>query len=142
MRLVRENVKEDDWEYFNSLNIHFQGKHITADKYSKWVVDNERKIVFTMVQTPGRDYGATYILLWEKIRVYIYVEDWSELPSDDGIRKYHWDIQSVSAPMTLNKKKSELINLIREIASINCVLNSSSIFVIDNIAEPQFKEVM
>ena len=146
MALVREDVRQEDWEFFNALNIQFERKHIMANKYSKWVIDREREIIFTRVQTPGRDYGETYILIWGKARVYIYLESWSTQPGDDGRRKYHWDIQRVTAPIFLRNKRDELISLIREVADINydrreaidCI--NPTIFVIDNIVEPQFVE--
>lgn len=140
MALVRENVKQEDWEYFNSLNIQFEGKHITADKYSTWVIDRVGELVFTRVQTPGRDYGETYILIWGKARVYIYIESWTTLPEEDGRRRYHWDIQRITAPTSLRNKQDELFDLIRKVAEINYYSRSSSIFVIDCIAEPQFVE--
>lgn len=66
MAFVREDVRQEDWGFFNALNIKFQHKHITADKYSEWVIDREREIIFTTVCWGGRDYGKTYILIWRK----------------------------------------------------------------------------
>ncbi len=140
MALIREDVRQEDWEFFNSLNIQFEGKHKTANEYSEWVIDREREIIFTAVCLAGRDYGYTYILIWGKSRVYIYVEDRTVRHADEGVRKYHWDIQSVTAPESLKDKRDELVNLIREVAVINYDPRSSSIFVIDNIAEPRFVE--
>lgn len=140
MALVKEDVRQEDWEFFNSLNIQFEGKYKTANEYSEWVIDREREIIFTAVRLAGRDYGHTYILIWRKARVYIYVESRSEYHTDENARKYHWDIQRVMAPKSLEGKKDELVALIRDVAVINYDPRSSSIFVIDNIAEPRFVE--
>lgn len=33
MALVREDVRQEDWEFYNSLNIQFEGKLKTANEY-------------------------------------------------------------------------------------------------------------
>ncbi|VDN49131.1 protein of unknown function [Petrocella atlantisensis] len=140
MTLTREKVRQEDWEFFNALDIQFMSEHIMADEYSAWVIDRERKIVFTRVQTPGRDYGDTYILLWGETRVYIYVDSWTTLPGSDGIREYHWDIQRITAPLSLQNRRDKLIELIREVSVLNFYTRSSTRFVIDNISEPHYIE--
>ena len=139
MALVREDVKQEDWEYFNSLNIQFEGKHITADKYSTWVVNPEREVFFTTVCWGGRDYGDTYILIWGQSRIYVYVEA-RPTRLANGTREFCWLIEKITAPLTIKDKRDELINLIKEVADINYDRRSSAIFVITRIAEPEFIE--
>lgn len=140
MAFVSEYVRQEDWEFFNALDIQFERKHITANQYSNWVIDREREIIFTMVGRLGRDHGRTFILIWGKSRVYIYVEGRSVRPSDNGVRTYHWDIQSIKAPARLKDKKKELVSLIREVSEIKNEGEIGGVFVLDNIAEPQFVE--
>jgi hypothetical protein len=140
MVFIREHVPQEEWEFFNNLNIQYQRAHITADKYTTWVIDRERKIIFTNICLSGRDSGHTFILIWENLRVYIYVESRSEYHSNENTRKYHWDIQRITAPKSLEGRQDELVALIRDVAVINYDSRSSSIFVIDNIAEPRFVE--
>ncbi len=145
MALVREDVRQEEWEFFNSLNIQFEGKHKTANKYSKWVTDRERDIVFTTVRLAGRDYGDTYILIWENARVYIYVES-RLVVFEDGSQEYQWYIESITAPIALKNKRDELLELVKNIANVNyerrdaidCI--SPTKFVVVTIAEPRFVE--
>ncbi|KAF5048888.1 hypothetical protein DSECCO2_445400 [anaerobic digester metagenome] len=140
MAFVREKVPQEDWKFFNDLNIQYLREQITADKYSTWVIDRDNDIIFTNICLGGRDYGHTYILKWKKLRIYIYMESRSEYHSEENARKYHWDIKRITAPKSLEGKRDELVNLIRNVAVINYDPRSSSIFVIDNIAEPRFIE--
>ncbi len=140
MSFVREKVPQDQWEYFNSLNIKYEGKLRTANEYSIWVIDREREIIFTNTCLSGRDYGDSYILIWGEERIYIYVEAHTERQTEYAAKYCHWDIQCIIAPMSLKDRQAELIKLIRQIAEIHYDPRSTSTFVIDNIAEPQFKE--
>lgn len=58
--------------------------------------------------------------------------------TDEEVRKYHWDIQSVRVPVSLKGKQYELVSLIRELAVIYNEGRSDGDFVIDKIADPQF----
>lgn len=140
MAFVREHVPQDEWDFFNALNIQFESKHIMANKYSKWVIDRDREIIFTLVGRPGRDYGRTYILIWGKSRIYLYVESRSVQPSENGVRTYHWDIKNITAPEHLKVKRKEVIRLIRDVSEIENKDEIGGVFVIDNIEEIQFVE--
>lgn len=139
MTFVREHVLQEEWEFFNALNIQFEREHITADKYTTWVIDRERKIIFTTVCWGGRDYGETYILIWGKARVYIYIESRFTI-LNDGTQEYRWLIEKITAPRSLKDKRDELISLIRELADINFTAKSTLNFRIYKMAEPQFVE--
>lgn len=114
MTFVREHVPQEEWEFFNALNIQFEREHISADKYTTWVIDREREIIFTTVCWGGRDYGQTYILIWGKARVYNYVESHS-IKLNDGTRELRWFIEKITAPISLKDKSDELISLIKEV---------------------------
>jgi hypothetical protein len=141
MALVYEKVPEKDWDYFNSLNIYYEGKHVTANRYTRWAFDKEQNIYFTLVQPPSRDYGETYLLNWGKDRIYIYVETHPRF-NDDGTRSYHWDIAKIIAPKSLKAEHTELTNIIRELSEFYYYSDphNNVEFIIDNIAEPKFIE--
>ena len=44
MALVYEKVKKEDWELYNSFLPNIE----TADEYTKWVVDREKKYIFLL----------------------------------------------------------------------------------------------
>lgn len=140
MELIREKVKQEDWEFFDSLNIQYNHEHIIADKYATWVTDRNREIIFTCVDLGGRDYGETYVLIWQESRVYIYIEARSVWHKMDNVDKYHIDIQNITAPIVLKDKHDDLVQLIREVCMADRDPRSTAEFVIDNIAEPQFVE--
>lgn len=109
------------------------------------MIDRERDIIFTTVRLAGRDYGDTYILIWENARVYIYVES-RTVVLEDGSQEYHWYIESITVPIALKNKRDELMELIVNIANvyyenrdaIDC--KSPSKFLVVTNAEPRFIE--
>jgi hypothetical protein len=149
MGFIYEKVAEKDWEFFNSLNIQFEGKHITADRYTRWVREKEKKIYYTKVKWGGRDYGDTCILIWGEYRIYIYMENKVVIHTEDKIERFHCDIRDIRTPRSLESCWEEVLELIKEILTVEYygdprnLLNApdnKTLFVIDGIADPTFVE--
>ncbi len=137
MSFIKENVKKDDWGFFNSLEIQRMGERVLANDYSEWVIDRERETIFTLAHRGGRDFGPCYCLIWENYKIYIDVEI-RPTTLADGTHENRWLIVYIEAPSQLKEKKNELEMLIREVTRIENEGENRWQFSLISMVEPTF----
>ena len=125
MALVYEKVKKEDWELYNSFLPNIE----TADEYTKWVVDREKKIYFFWTGGEVRESIYEFFMSLDNLKVYIY----TQIRCVTG-NMYVW-IDRISIPKKIsdnNEKKAEIVSLVKEILQI--LYNNKIVF--QSVAEP------
>ncbi len=124
MAFVFEKVPEEDWDYFNSFNIIYQGEHYCADKYTQWAADKERRIYLTWL-TRGLENSNVYALIWESNVIIIETEvrPTRLLNGNEETTEIRWFIEQIYAAQKLSSKSQEILALINESAKAMYKLN-------------------
>ena len=99
-------------DLYNSFHLMYQGEKIEADELSKWYVDEDRNVYFDFLGGGCLEQPSTYVLIWNNRKVMINVE---VRPSTDRVR---WLIESIKAVKELYPYKDNIINLIKEAATV------------------------
>ncbi len=139
MAFVFEKVPEKDWDYFNSFNIIYNGKHYCADKYTQWAADKEREIYLVWLPCGDLEMPNIYALVWKLNVIFVETE---ERPTyitkgKKEIREIRWQIERICVPRGIDFKRSEILSAINEAGKSMCVLSKSD-FVVTHFPELTF----
>lgn len=139
MAFVFEKVPEKDWNYFNSFNINYHGKHFYADEYTQWAADKEREIYLIWLPCGGLEMPNVYALVWKSNVIFIETEERPTYITKDNkqIREMRWLIERISIPRGIDLKRSEILAAINEAGKSMCVLSKSD-FVVTRFPELTF----
>ena len=135
MAFIKEWLKEEDWELYNSFELYYDHKLKKANENRLWTVDKERDIYFIFLGGGGLDVPEEHAIIWQNRKIRIMSDTKAVTEKTSGKTFLHWAVTNIWAEKSLEKKESELIQLIREILSWGC-----ENLVIDQMAEPVFVE--
>ncbi len=138
MAFISEWVQEKDWDLYNSFDFYFNHKRKLAHKNCYWTVDREREIYFIFSGGGNMDMPEEYSLIWKERKVRIERKAGLAYESPSGENKLHMKIIKIVAEKSLEGKKDELIELIKEIFEFRC--EGSQNLVIEYIVDPTFVE--
>ena len=111
MAFVRKRVLENK-ELHDSFNLKYYGKKVEVYDFSKWYVDEKRNIYLEFLGGGALERPNTYALILNKRKVIIDVEI---RPSTN---KVCWIIENIKASKELEQHKNDIINIIKEIATV------------------------
>lgn len=133
MAFVFEKVPEKYWEIYNSFELSFDGKQLTANKYKWWTADKEKDIYLILLGGGVFDTPEIYVLIWNNNKIKIEVTH-KCVYNEKSESVLHYRIEKIIAPTALTQNINELSEIIRE--AFACMIDCD--FVMDYFANPLF----